>query len=102
MKTKYILSLDGGGVRALATVTFLNSLEKALQTPIYEKFDFFIGTSAGAVSCLAMAVNKMNSSELIEFWSQENLNQILSDSIWDKRANTLLSLIHISEPTRPY
>ena len=100
MKTKYILSLDGGGVRALATVTFLNSLEKALKTPIYEKFDFFIGTSAGAVSCLAMAVNKMNSSELIEFWSQENLNQILSDSIWDKRANTLRSTLGLLQGSK--
>ena len=70
MNTKYILSLDGGGVRALASVAFLSCLEKALKVPIYEKFDFFIGTSAGAVSCLAMAVNKMDSSQLMEFWSQ--------------------------------
>ncbi|SVC19501.1 uncharacterized protein METZ01_LOCUS272355, partial [marine metagenome] len=47
MENKYLLSLDGGGVREVATVIFLSKLEKALGTPLYKKFDFFVGTSAG-------------------------------------------------------
>ena len=47
MKTKYILSLDGGGVRALASVAFLSCLEKALKVPIYEKFDFDVPIGMG-------------------------------------------------------
>ena len=50
MNNKYVLSLDGGGVRALSSVIFLNKLEKKLKTPLHKKFDLFIGTSAGAVS----------------------------------------------------
>ena len=48
-KTKYLLSIDGGGVRAVASVLFLKRLEEALSMPLYEKFDFFVGTSAGAI-----------------------------------------------------
>lgn len=90
-KIKFILSLDGGGVRALATIIFLKRLEESLDQPLYDKFDFFIGTSAGAISCLGIAINQMNTSELIDFWSNKNLNKILSDSVWEKRANTFKS-----------
>ena len=47
MEKKYILSMDGGGVRTLASITFLKRLEIALKTRIADKFDYFIGTSAG-------------------------------------------------------
>ena len=40
MKTKYLLSLDGGGVRAVATVVFLKRLEEKLSIALSEKFDF--------------------------------------------------------------
>ena len=30
MEKKYLLSLDGGGVREIATITFLSKLEKEL------------------------------------------------------------------------
>ena len=54
--------MDGGGVRTLASITFLKRLEIALKTRIADKFDYFIGTSAGAVSCLALAVNAARES----------------------------------------
>ena len=41
MNQKYLLSLDGGGVRQIATITFLAKLENALNQPLFEKFDFF-------------------------------------------------------------
>ena len=44
---KLVLSLDGGGVRGLATVIFLKELEKISGKKIFDLFDFFIGTSAG-------------------------------------------------------
>ena len=91
MKNKYVLSLDGGGVRALSSVIFLNKLEKKLKTPLHKKFDLFIGTSAGAVSCLALSVNKMDTKQLLEFWSRENLNKILPNSSWEMRTNNLKS-----------
>ena len=38
MNNKYLLSLDGGGVREIATVIFLANLEKALGEPRYKKW----------------------------------------------------------------
>ena len=85
MDHKYLLSLDGGGVRELATVTFLANLEKALGEPLYEKFDFFIGTSAGAITAMALSIAKMNGDSLLELWSEKTFERILDSSLWDSK-----------------
>tara|TARA_B100001123_G_scaffold136708_1_gene158714 strand:+ start:3051 stop:3938 length:888 start_codon:yes stop_codon:yes gene_type:complete len=85
MTTKYLLSLDGGGVREIAAITFLSNLEKALGKPLYEKFDFFVGTSAGAITAMAISIAKMSGEDLLEFWSEKNLGRILNASLWDSR-----------------
>ena len=54
-KPKLILSLDGGGVRAIAEVVFLKQLEIASGKKIFDLFDFFIGTSAGGINALHFA-----------------------------------------------
>ena len=85
MNNKYLLSLDGGGVRELATVTFLANLEKELGEPLYKKFDFFIGTSAGAITAMALSIAKMNGDNLLELWSEETFERILDSSLWDSK-----------------
>jgi len=85
MNHKYLLSLDGGGVRELATVTFLANLEKELGEPLYEKFDFFIGTSAGAITAMALSIAKMNGDSLLELWSEKTFERILDSSLWDSK-----------------
>tara|TARA_Y100000590_G_scaffold78039_2_gene86701 strand:- start:19829 stop:20719 length:891 start_codon:yes stop_codon:yes gene_type:complete len=85
MNTKYLLSLDGGGVREIATVTFLKELEESLGQPLYKKFDFFVGTSAGAITAIALSVAKMEGDKLLNFWSEDNLNLILNSSLWDSK-----------------
>ena len=85
MTNKYLLSLDGGGVRELATVTFLANLEKALGEPLYKKFDFFIGTSAGAITAMALSIAKMNGDNLLQLWSEETFEKILDSSLWDSK-----------------
>jgi patatin-like phospholipase/acyl hydrolase len=92
LKKKYILSLDGGGVRTIATITFLQKLEDHLGVPLAEKFDFFIGTSAGAISCLGLAVSKMSAVDLMKIWSKENLNKFMTNSSWE----TNLGIMQIS------
>ena len=85
MANKYLLSLDGGGVRELATVTFLAKLEKALGEPLYKKFDFFIGTSAGAITAMALSIAKMRADNLLDLWSEETFERILDSSLWDSK-----------------
>ena len=82
---KYLLSLDGGGVRELATVIFLARLEKALGEPLYKKFDFFIGTSAGAITAMALSIAKMGGDNLLDLWSEETFERILDSSLWDSK-----------------
>ena len=75
--------MDGGGVRTVASITFLKKLEEHLQVPLAEKFDFFIGTSAGAISCLGLAINQMPAADLMNIWSKENLIKIMTNSSWE-------------------
>ena len=83
-KYKRILSLDGGGVRGLASVVFLKELEKESGKKIFDIFDFFIGVSAGGLNALHLTVNKMSAIELEDFWSQENLSMSMSRSFWSQ------------------
>ncbi|MDB9985546.1 patatin-like phospholipase family protein [Pelagibacterales bacterium] len=81
---KLVLSLDGGGVRGLATVIFLKELEKASGKKIVDLFDFFIGTSVGGLNAMHLAVNEIEVSELESFWSQDNLAMSMQSSFWNK------------------
>ena len=55
---KKIISFDGGGVRAIAGLVFLRKLETEMGAKIFDSFDMFIGTSAGAfnAACFASTV----------------------------------------------
>ena len=81
--TRYVLSLDGGGVRAIAALVFLKHLEIESGKKIVDLFDFFIGTSAGGINALNIAGLGMNAKDLEIFWSEENLTKTMSKSFWD-------------------
>ena len=83
--------MDGGGVRTLASITFLKHLEKETGLTIHEKFDFFVGTSAGAISCLALAVKEFTAQDLEQMWSFENLNTTMNTSSWESKLGLLQS-----------
>lgn len=91
MEKKYILSMDGGGVRTLASITFLKRLERETGIKIHEKFDYFVGTSAGAISCLGLAVKKFSARELEGMWSNKNLVRIMKQSSWEAKFGLLQS-----------
>ena len=81
--TRYVLSLDGGGVRAIAALVFLKHLEIESGQKIVDLFDFFIGTSAGGINALNIAGLGMNAKDLEIFWSEENLTKTMSKYFWD-------------------
>tara|TARA_B100000575_G_C23124660_1_gene651415 strand:- start:247 stop:1149 length:903 start_codon:yes stop_codon:yes gene_type:complete len=89
MKKKYILSMDGGGVRTLASITFLKLLEKEMGKRVSEQFDFFVGTSAGAISCLALSAKNFSAVELESMWSHENLTKTMRASSWETKLGLL-------------
>jgi predicted acylesterase/phospholipase RssA len=68
------LVMKGGGVKGLAYVGALRELEK------YYKFDWFIGTSAGAIAAVLLAVG-YTTDELEDILSKKNFRDFLDSSI---------------------
>ena len=83
-KYKKVLAFDGGGVRAIMGVYFLRKLEEESSKSIFESFDLFIGTSAGATNALMLGMNGSNIEDLEKFWTIENLKRIMNQSFIDK------------------
>jgi len=69
--TKYVLSLDGGGVRGLSSATFLKNLEDELGEPVNKKFDLICGSSTGGILAIALSVLNLPSSSLTDLYSTE-------------------------------
>ena len=86
-KTNYkkVISFDGGGVRAIAGIVFLKKLEIESGKKIFDTFDMFVGTSAGAFNAACFSYKGMDANTLKKYWSKEYLDQIMQTSFfWDK------------------
>lgn len=85
--TKYILSLDSGGIRSLIQVYFLLFLEKDLieltGKTVLETFDFFAGTSGGAMAIAALVYsNAKTMQDVIDnYFNEEVMKQIFKRSL---------------------
>lgn len=84
---KYVLSIDGGGIRGLIPSLVLEEIEKKTGKSISELFDLVAGTSTGGI--LALGLTKNNGSNLPEYSAadltriyQEFGGQIFSRSLW--------------------
>ena len=62
-----ILTLDGGGVRGIIPVIWLERLERYLGGPVHAHFDLIAGTSVGAILGCAVAQG-MTASEVRGMW----------------------------------
>jgi predicted acylesterase/phospholipase RssA len=58
-----ILSLDGGGMKGLATIRLLRQIETLSGKPVRELFDLIVGTSTGALLTVALTVKNMSLDE---------------------------------------
>lgn len=82
---KKVLSFDGGGVRAIAGVVFLQKLEAEIGKKVSDIFDLFVGTSAGAFNASCLASKSISISELKKYWSKDYLDRIMDSSFfWDQ------------------
>lgn len=75
-----ILSLDGGGIRGVLTVTLLERLEKA-QPGFLAATDLFAGVSTGAILALSLAAG-LSPSMARELYESKG-NQVFADSLLD-------------------
>ena len=65
-------------------VYFLKKLEDESSKSIFDSFDLFIGTSAGATNALMLGMNGCKIEDLEKFWTVENLKKIMNQSFIDK------------------
>lgn len=62
-----ILTVDGGGVRGIIPVMWVERLEKYLGGPVHTHFDLIAGTSVGAILGCGWAMG-MNAAQAREMW----------------------------------
>ena len=80
---KKLICFDGGGVRAIAGLVFLKKLEIETGKKIFDIFDFYSGTSAGAFNAACFAKG-ISASAVKKYWSKEYTARIMkSSSFWD-------------------
>src|SRR5262245_6140051 len=83
---KRMLSLDGGGVRGILSVAFLERLEKVIEeiegrpTLLGDWFDFIGGTSTGAIIASALALG-YRAAEVRDFY-ERLAPQVFRRSFW--------------------
>ncbi|KAL0363243.1 UNVERIFIED_CONTAM: Phospholipase A I [Sesamum calycinum] len=65
-----ILSMDGGGMKGLATVKILKEIEKRTGKQIYELFDLICGTSTGGMLAVALGIKLMSLEKCEEIYKE--------------------------------
>jgi patatin-like phospholipase/acyl hydrolase len=81
MTNKFLLSIDGGGVKCISTIQLLFCIEHILGHTIYDTFDMFAGTSSGALIVSSIAYKKMSSEQVRQVFSYENMKKLFEKSL---------------------
>ncbi|EPS58325.1 hypothetical protein M569_16490, partial [Genlisea aurea] len=63
-----ILSMDGGGMKGLATVKILKEIERGTGKQIHELFDLICGTSTGGMLAVALGIKLMSLEKCEEIY----------------------------------
>lgn len=71
-----ILSMDGGGMRGLATVQMLRRLEAGTGKRIHEMFDLICGTSTGGMLAVALGIKRMTLDECEEIYTKLGISDV--------------------------
>ncbi|CAI9756592.1 unnamed protein product [Fraxinus pennsylvanica] len=65
-----ILTMDGGGMKGLATVKILKEIEKGTGKQIHELFDLICGTSTGGMLAVALGIKLMSLEKCEEVYKK--------------------------------
>ncbi|MBR9984189.1 MAG: patatin-like phospholipase family protein [Wolbachia endosymbiont of Homalodisca vitripennis] len=94
--TRYILSVDGGGIRGIIPAIILAEIEKMAKKPIAEIFDLIAGTSTGGIVVTGLCKKdeqenpQYSANDLVELY-QEYGAYIFQSSFWRKSIASWLS-----------
>jgi predicted acylesterase/phospholipase RssA len=73
-----ILSMDGGGMKGMATVRLLRQLELRTGRPIHSLFDLIVGTSTGGLLAVALGLRKFSMQEC------EKIYKVLGQKVFSR------------------
>ncbi|TLW86567.1 patatin-like phospholipase family protein, partial [Wolbachia endosymbiont of Drosophila santomea] len=85
--TKFILSIDGGGIRGIIPAIILAEIEKRSRNPISQLFDLIAGTSTGGVVAAGLCKKdnkgspQYSANDLVELYQQYG-PYIFKSSFW--------------------
>ncbi|WP_374699410.1 patatin-like phospholipase family protein [Wolbachia endosymbiont (group A) of Limnophora tigrina] len=85
--TKYILSVDGGGIRGIIPAIILAEIESRTKKPISQIFDLMAGTSTGGIVVAGLCKSdnqrkpQYSANDLVELY-QEYGSYIFKSSFW--------------------
>ena len=103
---KFILSLDGGGVRGIVSARILNSLELKMRKyagkddlKLRDHFVLISGTSTGGILSLLMSSLDFNMSRILQIYMEE-CQKIFKNSFWHKYIGILYSSKYDSDNFR--
>ena len=65
-----ILSMDGGGMKGLATVQMLKQIEQGTGKRIHEMFDLICGTSTGGMLAVALGIKQMTLEQCEDIYKE--------------------------------
>lgn len=84
-----ILSLDGGGIRGIVSVTIMKKLQElCYNMPITKLFDLVSGTSTGGIIALALVCNSRTVSEIRDVYMK------LSAAVFEKKSKNPIRLLY--------
>eukprot|EP01135_Chromosphaera_perkinsii_P008474 Nk52_evm42s1360 gene=Nk52_evmTU42s1360 len=93
-KTRYLLSLDGGGIRGRLTAAFLGEMEKTMKKThpdfgIRKNFDMFAGTSTGSILAAGLGyLHNIPVEDIESVFGYDNSKVIFGPGDWTN-SNTL-------------
>jgi len=67
MAPRRILSLDGGGIKGIFSLSFLASIEEEIGNPVHQYFDLIAGTSTGGIIALGLGLG-FSAKDLLSFY----------------------------------
>lgn len=82
--SKFILCLDGGGIRGAAATQFLMLVDQELrarhQKSLRDCVDFYAGTSTGSIIALALATTNMSMEAINELYDEDTAKRIFQEN----------------------
>jgi len=89
---RHVLALDGGGVRGMVTLRMLEAFEQHFGVAASDAFDFFAGTSTGAIIAALLAFRRLPAGEILGLY-RDLIGRVFEPSLGSSRVGRLFTSV---------